>query len=361
VSARSDAPSVWKTIFFDSEKPLLWWPPLWMLLGASVGVAVAALFGMVGNLWAPLAAAGIGLTLASIGPRYAAVRTVTVFGVLSSLLCGLAIAASGNAVALGVASAAVFFLTGAPRHRASQAMMGMLELVFFLYALIAPATTAEPSTAILLALAGTVGAVAAWWVVDLIRRVLSRGERSPEAPPRPPAPLREVYAGAFSAENPQLMWAAVRAIVLGIGMFSTVALDPSGLAYRHALWITVTVFSVFKPLHGYVVSRGLARAAGTAAGIAVFSVLYAVLPVEVAVGLSAVFLLVGMSFTLQSYFLQTLGLTASVVAMLGTLHGGDYGLYALLRFEDTLLGTVLALGLSYVMLAVERGRSSRSA
>ncbi|MGG4774371.1 FUSC family protein [Paenalcaligenes sp. Me52] len=121
--------------------------------------------------------------------------------------------------------------------------------------------------------------------------------------------------------------------------------------YSHWYWIPMTVILVMKPDMGSVFSRSMLRSIGTSFGVIIGGViLYFVSP-----GPLFVIIMAALAFVLpwasqRSYAMMSLIITPLVLVLIDYVSPEKNGVnYALLRFEDTLLGGAIALVFGYLL------------
>lgn len=119
----------------------------------------------------------------------------------------------------------------------------------------------------------------------------------------------------------------------------------------HWYWIPMTVILVMKPDLGSVFSRSVLRSLGTSCGVIIGgAVLHYVVPgplfILIIVALACVMPWAGQ----RSYALMSLVITPLVLILIDYISPERAGInYAILRFEDTLLGGVIALIFGYLL------------
>lgn len=121
--------------------------------------------------------------------------------------------------------------------------------------------------------------------------------------------------------------------------------------YSHWYWIPMTVILVMKPDMGSVFSRSMLRSIGTSFGVIIGGlILYFVSP-----GPLFVLIMAGLALLLpwasqRSYAMMSLIITPLVLVLIDYVSPEKNGVnYALLRFEDTLLGGAIALVFGYML------------
>lgn len=121
--------------------------------------------------------------------------------------------------------------------------------------------------------------------------------------------------------------------------------------YSHWYWIPITVILIMKPDMGSVFSRSVLRSIGTSFGVIIGGlILYFVSP-----GPLFVLIMAALAFVLpwasqRSYAMMSLIITPLVLVLIDYVSPEKNGVnYALLRFEDTLLGGAIALVFGYLL------------
>jgi uncharacterized membrane protein YccC len=172
--------------------------------------------------------------------------------------------------------------------------------------------------------------------------ITAAGRQSRRGVPRPvprPRPLRALRA--------ELTW---NSSVFRHAARLSAALVVAGIVYRglslgRGYWVPLTVLMVLKPDYGTTITRGIARAAGTMAGVimAWLAVTLFSPPADAIVVLLA--LLAGVAYAVfpANYALFSL-LLAVLVALLAEFSGGSPVGVLLDRIIDTAIGTAIALG-----------------
>ena len=121
--------------------------------------------------------------------------------------------------------------------------------------------------------------------------------------------------------------------------------------YSHWYWIPMTVILVMKPDMGSVFSRSMLRSIGTSFGVIIGGfILYFVSPGPFFVLIMAALALVLPWASQRSYAMMSLIITPLVLVLIDYVSPEKNGInYALLRFEDTLLGGAIALVFGYLL------------
>ena len=166
---------------------------------------------------------------------------------------------------------------------------------------------------------------------------------------RQPAHGRIRRAVAVTTE-PSARHAALR-LGLCIAAASTLSLALHG--ENHAYWLPLTVAILIRPEYGSVVTRTMNRATGTflgaLLGVVVLAVVTDGLPVAV---LAAVALSAGLLLGSYSYWINVAGVCTA--ALLSAYLSSPDGLYPVIRLQDTLLASAVALTLGYLIWPHQR-------
>ncbi|HET8627254.1 MAG TPA: FUSC family protein, partial [Thermomicrobiales bacterium] len=146
------------------------------------------------------------------------------------------------------------------------------------------------------------------------------------------------------------------ALRLGVALVIGAALY-KGLPLGRGYWVPFTVLMVLRPDFATTFTRGLARWAGTAAGVALSTALVAVVPLDARTLTALVVVVTFLSYTVfyVNYALYSVFLTAQVV-FLTAFTGTSATTIALDRFVDTALGAALGLAIFLLLPTWERGR-----
>jgi uncharacterized membrane protein YccC len=177
---------------------------------------------------------------------------------------------------------------------------------------------------------------------NLTAWITAAGRRSRRGAPGPvprPRPLRSLRA--------ELTW---NSSVFRHAARLSVALVVAGIVYRglslgRGYWVPLTVLMVLKPDYGTTVTRGIARAAGTMAGVIVAWLVVTLFSPPADAIVVLLVLLAGAAYAVfpANYALFSL-LLAVLIALLAEFSGGSPVGVLLDRIIDTAIGTAIALG-----------------
>jgi uncharacterized membrane protein YccC len=177
---------------------------------------------------------------------------------------------------------------------------------------------------------------------NLTAWITAAGRRSRRAAPGPvprPHPLRSLRA--------ELTW---NSSVFRHAARLSAALVVAGIVYRglslgRGYWVPLTVLMVLKPDYGTTVTRGIARAAGTMAGVIVAWLVVTLFSPPADAIVVLLVLLAGAAYAVfpANYALFSL-LLAVLIALLAEFSGGSPVGVLLDRIIDTAIGTAIALG-----------------
>jgi hypothetical protein len=177
---------------------------------------------------------------------------------------------------------------------------------------------------------------------NLTAWITAAGRRSRRGAPGPvprPRPLRSLRA--------ELTW---NSSVFRHAARLSAALVVAGIVYRglslgRGYWVPLTVLMVLKPDYGTTVTRGIARAAGTMAGVIVAWLVVTLFSPPADAIVVLLVLLAGAAYAVfpANYALFSL-LLAVLIALLAEFSGGSPVGVLLDRIIDTAIGTAIALG-----------------
>jgi uncharacterized membrane protein YccC len=177
---------------------------------------------------------------------------------------------------------------------------------------------------------------------NLTAWITAAGRRSRRGAPGPvprPRPLRSLRA--------ELTWSSS---VFRHAARLSAALVVAGIVYRglslgRGYWVPLTVLMVLKPDYGTTVTRGIARAAGTMAGVIVAWLVVTLFSPPADAIVVLLVLLAGAAYAVfpANYALFSL-LLAVLIALLAEFSGGSPVGVLLDRIIDTAIGTAIALG-----------------
>lgn len=122
------------------------------------------------------------------------------------------------------------------------------------------------------------------------------------------------------------------------------------LPLGHAYWVLLTIVVILKPAYAITRQRNIDRLKGTFIGVAIgAAALVSTQNTYVLMGIMVGFMIASFSLWRHRYFWSVLTMTVAVVISMHLLHPGNYTMLLTDRIIDTVIGSVIAFGFTFLI------------